>query len=104
MVTSRSAVRGSYIPSVAGVSVKLRRSSPTSWVPYMSPVSPQDEVFKETVTQSPGATVPTDFATFPSSAFLRVRGSVWWHHAGCSCRFSSFSWNCLSPQPHTLLI
>lgn len=36
----------------------------------------QDEVLKETVSQRPGATVPTDFATFPSSAFLRVRGSV----------------------------
>lgn len=35
----------------------------------------QDEVLKETVSQRPGATVPTDFATFPSSAFLRVRGS-----------------------------
>lgn len=36
----------------------------------------QDEVLKETVSQRPGATVPTDFATFPSSAFLRVRGSI----------------------------
>lgn len=36
----------------------------------------QDEVLKETVSQRPGATVPTDFATFPSSAFLRVRGSM----------------------------
>lgn len=36
----------------------------------------QDEVLKETVSQHPGAMVPTDFATFPSSAFLRVRGSV----------------------------
>uniref|UniRef100_A0A2K5TMW4 Dynactin subunit 1 n=1 Tax=Macaca fascicularis TaxID=9541 RepID=A0A2K5TMW4_MACFA len=34
----------------------------------------KDEVLKETVSQRPGATVPTDFATFPSSAFLRVRG------------------------------
>lgn len=44
----------------------------------MTPVPPicQDEVLKETVSQRPGATVPTDFATFPSSAFLRVRGSV----------------------------
>lgn len=44
----------------------------------MGPFSPppQDEVLKETVTQRPGATVPTDFATFPSSAFLRVRGSM----------------------------
>lgn len=44
----------------------------------MNPCSPpcQDEVLKETVSQRPGATVPTDFATFPSSAFLRVRGSM----------------------------
>lgn len=44
----------------------------------MTPVPPicQDEVLKETVSQRPGAMVPTDFATFPSSAFLRVRGSV----------------------------
>ena len=42
----------------------------------MTPVPPicQDEVLKETVSQRPGAMVPTDFATFPSSAFLRVRG------------------------------
>ncbi|XP_006872473.1 PREDICTED: dynactin subunit 1 isoform X4 [Chrysochloris asiatica] len=33
----------------------------------------KDEVFKETVSQRPGATVPTDFATFPSSAFLRAK-------------------------------
>nr|XP_048272540.1 dynactin subunit 1 isoform X2 [Myodes glareolus] len=33
----------------------------------------KDEVLKETVTQRPGATVPTDFATFPSSAFLRAK-------------------------------
>ncbi|XP_027691953.1 dynactin subunit 1 isoform X1 [Vombatus ursinus] len=33
----------------------------------------QDEVMKETVSQRPGATVPTDFATFPSSAFLRAK-------------------------------
>ncbi|XP_040479237.1 dynactin subunit 1 isoform X3 [Ursus maritimus] len=32
-----------------------------------------DEVLKETVSQRPGATVPTDFATFPSSAFLRAK-------------------------------
>ncbi|XP_045049832.2 dynactin subunit 1 isoform X3 [Desmodus rotundus] len=33
----------------------------------------KDEVLKETVSQCPGATVPTDFATFPSSAFLRAK-------------------------------
>lgn len=33
----------------------------------------KDEVLKETVSQRPGATVPTDFATFPSSAFLRAK-------------------------------
>ncbi|EPY87368.1 dynactin 1 isoform 2 isoform 3-like protein [Camelus ferus] len=33
----------------------------------------QGEVLKETVSQRPGATVPTDFATFPSSAFLRAK-------------------------------
>ncbi|XP_023420541.1 dynactin subunit 1 isoform X12 [Cavia porcellus] len=33
----------------------------------------KDEVLKETVLQRPGATVPTDFATFPSSAFLRAK-------------------------------
>ncbi|XP_071065018.1 dynactin subunit 1 isoform X2 [Dasypus novemcinctus] len=33
----------------------------------------QDEVLKETVSQRPGATVPTAFATFPSSAFLRAK-------------------------------
>ncbi|XP_004696158.2 dynactin subunit 1 isoform X3 [Echinops telfairi] len=33
----------------------------------------KEEVFKETVSQRPGATVPTDFATFPSSAFLRAK-------------------------------
>ncbi|XP_026954933.1 dynactin subunit 1 isoform X2 [Sagmatias obliquidens] len=33
----------------------------------------RDEVLKETVSQRPGATVPTDFATFPSSAFLRAK-------------------------------
>lgn len=45
----------------------------------MNPCSPlccQDEVLKETVSQRPGATVPTAFATFPSSAFLRVSGSM----------------------------
>lgn len=44
-------------------------------LPFLPPLPPQDEVLKETVTQRPGATVPTDFATFPSSAFLRVRRS-----------------------------
>ncbi|XP_045684874.1 dynactin subunit 1 isoform X4 [Phyllostomus hastatus] len=33
----------------------------------------KDEVLKETVSQCRGATVPTDFATFPSSAFLRAK-------------------------------
>uniref|UniRef100_A0A8C6QZC1 Dynactin subunit 1 n=1 Tax=Nannospalax galili TaxID=1026970 RepID=A0A8C6QZC1_NANGA len=33
----------------------------------------KDEVLKETVIQRPGATVPTDFATFPSSAFLKAK-------------------------------
>ncbi|XP_040127214.1 dynactin subunit 1 isoform X12 [Ictidomys tridecemlineatus] len=33
----------------------------------------KDEVLKETVSQRPGATVPTDFATFPSTAFLRAK-------------------------------
>nr|KAF6328980.1 hypothetical protein mPipKuh1_008299 [Pipistrellus kuhlii] len=33
----------------------------------------KDEVLKETVSQRPGATVPTAFATFPSSAFLRAK-------------------------------
>ncbi|XP_074197472.1 dynactin subunit 1 isoform X5 [Camelus bactrianus] len=33
----------------------------------------KDEVLKETVSQRPGATVPTDFATFASSAFLRAK-------------------------------
>ncbi|KAB0375867.1 hypothetical protein FD755_012510 [Muntiacus reevesi] len=33
----------------------------------------KDEVLKETVSQRPGATVPTDFATFPPSAFLRAK-------------------------------
>uniref|UniRef100_A0A8C5Y2V8 Dynactin subunit 1 n=1 Tax=Microcebus murinus TaxID=30608 RepID=A0A8C5Y2V8_MICMU len=33
----------------------------------------KDEVLKETVSQRPGATVPTDFAIFPSSAFLRAK-------------------------------
>ncbi|XP_055971374.1 dynactin subunit 1 isoform X2 [Sorex fumeus] len=33
----------------------------------------RDEVLKETVSQRPGAAVPTDFATFPSSAFLRAK-------------------------------
>uniref|UniRef100_A0A673T706 Dynactin subunit 1 n=1 Tax=Suricata suricatta TaxID=37032 RepID=A0A673T706_SURSU len=33
----------------------------------------KDEVLKETVSQRPGAMVPTDFATFPSSAFLRAK-------------------------------
>lgn len=33
---------------------------------------PQDEVMKETVLQHPGASVPTNFATFPSSSFLKV--------------------------------
>ena len=33
----------------------------------------KDEVLKEAVSQCPGATVPTDFATFPSSAFLRAK-------------------------------
>ena len=42
-------------------------------LPFLPPLPPQDEVLKETVTQRPGATVPTDFATFPSSAFLRAK-------------------------------
>lgn len=42
-------------------------------LPLLPRLSPQDEVLKETVTQRPGATVPTDFATFPSSAFLRAK-------------------------------
>ncbi|XP_004844751.1 dynactin subunit 1 isoform X9 [Heterocephalus glaber] len=33
----------------------------------------KDEVLRETVSQRPGATVPTDFATFPSSVFLRAK-------------------------------
>ncbi|XP_050800837.1 dynactin subunit 1 isoform X10 [Gopherus flavomarginatus] len=33
----------------------------------------KDEVMKETVLQHPGANVLTDFATFPSSAFLKAR-------------------------------
>ncbi|XP_049640290.1 dynactin subunit 1 isoform X3 [Suncus etruscus] len=33
----------------------------------------KDEVLKETVSQRPGAMVPTDFATFPSTAFLRAK-------------------------------
>ncbi|XP_075039386.1 dynactin subunit 1 isoform X3 [Mixophyes fleayi] len=32
----------------------------------------KDEVLKETVSQCPGANVPTDFATFPSSEFIRA--------------------------------
>uniref|UniRef100_A0A7M4EH88 Dynactin subunit 1 n=1 Tax=Crocodylus porosus TaxID=8502 RepID=A0A7M4EH88_CROPO len=34
---------------------------------------PQDEVMKETVLQHPGASIPTDFATFPSSSFLKAK-------------------------------
>ncbi|XP_064367798.1 dynactin subunit 1 isoform X4 [Dromaius novaehollandiae] len=33
----------------------------------------RDEVMKETVLQHPGANVPTDFATFPSSSFLKAK-------------------------------
>ncbi|XP_026518963.1 dynactin subunit 1-like isoform X1 [Terrapene carolina triunguis] len=33
----------------------------------------KDEVMKETVLQHPGANVLTDFATFPSSAFLKAK-------------------------------
>ncbi|XP_028919004.1 dynactin subunit 1 isoform X2 [Ornithorhynchus anatinus] len=33
----------------------------------------KDDVMKETVAQRPGASVPTDFATFPSTAFLKAR-------------------------------
>ncbi|GAB5569741.1 dynactin subunit 1 isoform X3 [Prionailurus iriomotensis] len=40
----------------------------------------KDEVLKETVSQRPGATVPTDFATFPSSAFLRGQGGAAGRH------------------------
>lgn len=32
----------------------------------------QDEVRKETILQHPGASVPTDFGTFPSVPFLKV--------------------------------
>ncbi|EHB05820.1 Dynactin subunit 1 [Heterocephalus glaber] len=54
----------------------------------------KDEVLKETVSQRPGATVPTDFATFLSSAFLRAKeeqqddtvymGKVAFHLAQCT--------------------
>ncbi|XP_012811215.1 dynactin subunit 1 isoform X1 [Xenopus tropicalis] len=33
----------------------------------------KDEVMKETVAQCPGANVPTDFATFPSSDFIKAK-------------------------------
>ncbi|XP_072262843.1 dynactin subunit 1 isoform X2 [Pyxicephalus adspersus] len=33
----------------------------------------KDEVLKETVSQCPGANVPTDFATFPSSDFIKAK-------------------------------
>ncbi|KAM4708799.1 dynactin subunit 1 isoform 3-T3 [Discoglossus pictus] len=33
----------------------------------------KDEVMKETVSQCPGANVPTDFATFPSSDFIKAK-------------------------------
>ncbi|XP_075711603.1 dynactin subunit 1 isoform X2 [Rhinoderma darwinii] len=33
----------------------------------------KDEVLKETVSQFPGANVPTDFATFPSSDFIKAK-------------------------------
>ncbi|XP_019410021.1 PREDICTED: dynactin subunit 1 isoform X1 [Crocodylus porosus] len=33
----------------------------------------KDEVMKETVLQHPGASIPTDFATFPSSSFLKAK-------------------------------
>lgn len=33
----------------------------------------KDEVLKETVAQCPGANVPTDFATFPSSDFIKAK-------------------------------
>ncbi|XP_063781467.1 dynactin subunit 1 isoform X9 [Pseudophryne corroboree] len=33
----------------------------------------KDEVLKETVSQCPGANVPTDFATFPSSDFVKAK-------------------------------
>lgn len=32
----------------------------------------QDEVRKETILQRPGASIPTDFGTFPSVPFLKV--------------------------------
>lgn len=37
---------------------------------------PQDDTMRETVQQQLGASVPTDFGTFPSSSFLKVRPSL----------------------------
>ncbi|NXJ57394.1 DCTN1 protein, partial [Spizaetus tyrannus] len=41
--------------------------------PLPPPPPPQDEVMREIVQQRPGASVPTDFGTFPSSSFLKAK-------------------------------
>lgn len=92
--SSRRSAIASYVPSGATVfeDLEVLTYQPGPLKEPCPHPSPQDEVLKEAVTQRPGATVPTDFATFPSSAFLRVRGVVG-HYAGCSCGLASSSWH-----------